>query len=264
MTISLQVIGIGSGDPAHLTRQAVAAMNAVDLFLVADKGETKHDLAELRGELCRSVISGSGYRVLEVDDPARDRDGEDYDGAVRDWHRRRAEAYRNVITAELPDGGTVGFLVWGDPSLYDSTIRVAASLATGLGADLQVVPGISSIQLLAAAHAIVLNRIGQSVHVTTGRRLLAEYTAELGDVVVMLDGGLACADLVPLHPDLEIFWGAQLGLADERLVAGRLAEVIAEITAVRAEVRAQRGWVMDTYLLRVAPPTGRGEDARVR
>lgn len=264
MTLSLQVIGIGSGDPAHLTRQAVTAMNAVDLFLVADKGDTKHDLAELRAELCRSVIAGRGYRVVEVEDPTRNRDAEDYDAAVQDWHRRRAEAYREVIAAELPDGGTVGFLVWGDPSLYDSTVRVASSLATGLGADLQVVPGISSIQLLAAAHAIVMNRIGQSVHVTTGRRLLAEYTAELGDVVVMLDGGLACADLVPLHPDLEIFWGAQLGLADQRLVAGRLADVIAEITAVRAEVRARRGWVMDTYLLRAATPPGRGEGDRAR
>ena len=105
-----------------------------------------------------------------------------------------------------------------------STTRRSASPSRSAGpdfdVDLRVVPGISSLQLLAAAHKIVLNQIGQPVHVTTGRRLLEEYTADLGDVLVMLDGGLACADLVPLHPDLTIYWGAQLGLTDECLMAG--------------------------------------------
>ena len=38
MTVRVLVVGIGSGDPAHLTGEAVAALNAVDVFLVADKG----------------------------------------------------------------------------------------------------------------------------------------------------------------------------------------------------------------------------------
>ena len=42
---------------------------------------------------------------------------------------RRAAAYAEVIAAELPDGGTVGFLVWGDPAFYDSTIRIVESVA---------------------------------------------------------------------------------------------------------------------------------------
>ncbi len=106
------------------------------------------------------------------------------------------------------------------------------------------------MQLLAARHKIILNRVGQPVHLTTGRRLVAEYSPDLGDVVVMLDGDLACADLVAAHPDLHIFWGAQLGLSDETLVSGPLASVIETITTRRRELRAARGWVMDTYLLR--------------
>ena len=114
-----------------------------------------------------------------------------------------------------------------------------------------MIPGISSLQLLAARHQIILNRIGGPIHLTTGRRLVAEFAPELGDVVVMLDGDLACSDLVADHPDLQIFWGAQLGLPDEELVAGRLAEVHRRRSAsVRAGIRAARGWVMDTYLLR--------------
>ena len=152
-------------------------------------------------------------------------------------------------------GGTVGFLVWGDPAFYDSTIRIVESM-TRLGIDLElaVIPGISSIQLLAARHKIILNRVGQPIHVTTGRRLLDEYSSALGDVVVMLDGELTCAGLVKQFGDLVIYWGAQLGLPDEALIAGQLNKVIDEIRAKRVTIRNARGWVMDTYLLR---PTSR-------
>ena len=251
MKITAWVIGIGSGAPEQLTGAAVTAMNAVDLFLVADKGPATHDLAELRTRLCATVIQHEEYRTVEVPDPPRDRRAPDYDTAVRSWHADRGACYRDVITTELPDGGSIGFLVWGDPSLYDSTIRVAESLAApGLEVDVRVVPGLSSPQLLAAAHRIVLNRIGRPVLITTGRRLVPEFDPGAGDVVVMLDAGLACADLVDSHPDLVVHWAAQLGLPDETLVAGRLADVITEIRRERHRVRELRGWVLDIYLLR--------------
>ena len=249
MTVRALVIGIGSGNVDHLTREAVTALNSVDVFLVADKGAAKHDLVALRTELCREVIEHDRYRVVEVPDP--ERDSRDYLGGVRAWHSARAEAFAALIRAEVSPAGTVGFLVWGDPALYDSTIRIVESVAA-LGVDLQltVIPGISSLSLLAARHRIALNRIGQPVHVTTGRRLVGEYSPDLGDVVVMLDGDLACGQLVARHPDLQIYWGAQLGLPDEALIAGRLASVLEQIRDVRGRIRAARGWVMDTYLLR--------------
>ena len=257
MTNQALVIGIGSGNPDHLTREAVAALNRVNVFLVADKGAAKHDLVELREELCRTVITHDHYRFVEVPDPERgpdrERDAADYRAGVAAWHDARAQRYAEIISAEVGDGGTIGFLVWGDPAFYDSTIRIVGSIADlGVDLDLTVISGISSIQLLAARHKIILNSVGQPIHVTTGRRLLDEYTPALGDVVVMLDGELACGGLVARFGDLMIFWGAQLGLPDEALVSGRLSEVIDEIRAKRAAVREARGWVMDTYLLR--PP----------
>lgn len=259
MTVRVLVVGIGSGDPAHLTGEAVAALNAVDAFLVADKREATRDLVTLRAELCAAVITRDDYRFVQVPDPDRGPDAERgsaaYAAAVRDWHAERARRYADVITREVGSDGTVGFLVWGDPSLYDSTLRVVETIGHELGragtdVDVRVVPGISSVSLLAARHAIALNRVGRPVHITTGRRLVEEYDPALGDVVVMLDGDLACADLVERHPDLEVFWGAQLGLPDEALVAGRLADVLPELRRRRDAVRAARGWVMDTYLLR--------------
>jgi precorrin-6A synthase len=259
MTVRVLVVGIGSGDPAHLTGEAVAALNAVDVFLVADKREATRDLVTLRAELCAAVITHDRYRFVQVPDPERGPDAERgstaYANAVRGWHAERARRYADVITCEVGSEGTVGFLVWGDPSLYDSTLRVVETVGlelarSGTAVDVRVVPGISSVSLLAARHRIALNRVGRPVHITTGRRLVEEYGPALGDVVVMLDGDLACADLVERHPDLEIFWGAQLGLPDEALVAGRLADVLPEIRVRRDAVRAARGWVMDTYLLR--------------
>jgi precorrin-6A synthase len=257
VTIQALVIGIASGNPDHLTREAVAALNRVDVFLVADKGAAKQDLVRLREDLCRTLIIHDHYRFVEVPDPKRGSDRErgtsEYQVGVAAWHEARARRYTEVIGAEIGDGGTIGFLVWGDPAIYDSTIRVIESI-TKLGVDLEltVIPGISSIQLLAARHKIILNRVGQPIHLTTGRRLLDEYSPSLGDVVVMLDGELACGGLVEQFGDLTIYWGAQLGLPDETLISGRLQEVIEEIRAERAAVRAARGWVMDTYLLR--PP----------
>jgi precorrin-6A synthase len=257
VTIRALVIGIGSGDPDHLTREAVAALNRVDVFVVADKGAAKRDLVSLREEICRTLITHDHYRFVEVPDPergpGRDRDAVDYRAGVAAWHEARAQRYAEIIRAEVGDGGTIGFLVWGDPAFYDSTIRIVQSIADlGVDLDLTVIPGISSIQLLAARHKIILNRIGEPIHVTTGRRLLDEYSPALGDVVVMLDGELACSGLVEQFSDLMIYWGAQLGLPDEALSSGRLSEVIDEIQAKRTAVRETRGWVMDTYLLR--PP----------
>jgi precorrin-6A synthase len=255
VTIRALVIGIGSGNPDHLTREAVAALNQVDIFLVADKGAAKHDLVELRKEICRAVITHDDYRFVEVPDPERGADRErnsaEYQTGVAAWHEARARRYAEIIATEVDDGGTIGLLVWGDPAIYDSTIRIVDLIKNhAVDLDLAVIPGISSIQLLAARHKIILNRVGKPIHITTGRRLLDEYSPALGDVVVMLDGDLACSELLDQFGDLTIYWAAQLGLPDESLIAGQLSDVIKEIRAKRATIRELRGWVMDTYLLR--------------
>jgi precorrin-6A synthase len=257
--IEVLVIGIGTGNPDHLTQEAIRALNRVDLFLVADKGAHADDLVALRNEICRTFITEHEYRVVAVADPPRgsdrDRDAGAYRAGVDSWHQRRAQRYTEVIEAELGTSGVVGFLVWGDPAFYDSTLRIVELMqSSGSPIELTVIPGISSVQLLAARHRIALNRVGQPVHLTTGRRLLTEYDPALGDVLVMLDGDLACAGLAADHPDLLIYWGAQLGLPDEALVTGTLADAIDEIRTTRSALRASRGWVMDTYLLRPAEP----------
>ena len=247
---TLLVIGIGAGDPEHLTLAAITAMNRVDVFFTIDKGEQKSDLAGLRAEMLARHVTRA-HRVVVAPDPPRDRAATAYADAVVDWQGRRERVYAELIDTELGDGECGGFLVWGDPALYDGTLRILDRIATRVpgGFEIVSIPGISSVQVLAARHRLILNRVGSPVLVTTGRRLADEgMPAGVDDVVVMLDSGTAFADLP--DTDLDLYWGAYLGTPDEVLRHGDLQAVKDDVRRVRAEHRARKGWIMDTYLLR--------------
>ena len=244
------VIGIGTGNPEHVTVQAVRALNRADAILLPRKGEDKADLAELRREICRRYLTNPGTRTVEFDMPRRDADA-GYREAVDDWHARIADIWRALLLEHTGPDGAAALLVWGDPSLYDSTLRILARLreAGGLAFEVEVVPGITSVQALAASHAVPLNTIAGPVHVTTGRRLREEGVPEgVDSVVVMLDGEMAFRALP--GDEYDIWWGAYLGSDEEIAVSGRLADVSERIAQTRAAARARKGWIMDTYLLR--------------
>lgn len=245
--MELLLIGIGTGNPDHLTLQGVRAINAADLILIPRKGADKADLADLRRTICDRVLTNPATRIVEFDLPVRDPDEPDYLTRVEDWHDAIAAAWRDAVAAAGPAPETVALLVWGDPSLYDSTLRIAGRL--GPGWTIRVVPGITAVQMLCAAHALPLNTIGGPVHITTGRQLRAGGWPEGAEtVVVMLDAGGAFQVLDPTG--ITIWWGAFVGMAEEILIRGALADVAPQILTTRAEARARHGWIMDIYLLR--------------
>jgi precorrin-6A synthase len=244
------VIGIGAGNPDYLTMQAINALNAVDVFFIMDKGQEKEDLVRLRKEICERYIKDKAYRTVEVPDPPRDRTASSYEAAVRDWHEQRAVHYERLIGKELGEDECGAFLVWGDPSLYDSTLRIIDRIIKKrtLAFEYEVVPGISAIQALAAKHKIALNRIGRSIHITTGRKVAEGLPNDIDDAVVMLDAD--CSFKAIDNSEIDIYWGAYIGTDDEILAAGNLRELKEDIERMRAEAKARKGWVMDTYLLR--------------
>jgi precorrin-6A synthase len=247
----LLLIGIGAGDPSLITQQAIAALNQVEVFFLIDKGESTDELLAIRHEICERFIEGDQYRFVEIAEPPRDRQPDGYEGAVQDWLSRRAELFAEAITGELADDGTGAFLVWGDPTLYDGTIRIidALTAAGRIEVEFEVIPGISSVQVLLARHRLPMNRIGEPIHITTGRRLAQGVPDGLDNIIVMLDAGFAALTLP--HPEhVDVYWGAYLGTPDESLISGRLSDVGELIAARKAELRAAKGWIMDTYLLR--------------
>ena len=233
--MQLFLIGIGTGNPDYLTQQAAHAIKMADLILIPYKGIEKSDLADLRLGVVHAIRPDAPIEFLDVP----------YLAAVNDWHGQIAERWAHAM-AKHPHAHHVALLVWGDPSLYDSTLRIAARLTPQ--PDMKVIPGITAMQALTAAHAIPLNTINDPVLLTTGRQLQKRgWPDGATRVVVMLDG--ACAFQHLDQKGMFIWWGAYLGMADEILDAGPLAQVGARIIARRAAARTRKGWIMDTYLL---------------
>ena len=251
--ITLSLIGIGTGNLDHVTLAAVRALNTADLILLPRKGEAKSDLIDLRRLLCERLLEAPvTTKIVEFDLPSRD-GRHDYLGAVDDWHAAIASVWAQLIDKHLPNGGRVGMLVWGDPSLYDSSLRITQRLsAAGKQVDVEVVPGITSLQVLTAEHKIPLNALAEPVHITTGRRLRERgWPSDAATVAVMLDSGGAFTTLP--QDDIYIWWGAYLGMDKQCLINGWLSDVGDQIIQRRAELRDTHGWIMDIYLLAKQP-----------
>lgn len=250
------IIGVGAGHPEYVTIQAVNALNQVDVFFILDKGASKQKLVEFRLELCRRYIKGRSYRFVDASSPEWQRRSADYGATIANLNRDKQVIFERLIAEAMADGECGAFLVWGDPALYDSTIRIVEAIArSGLHSiDYEVIPGISAAQALAAKHKTTLNRIGESIEITTGRRIAEGFPDNVDSVVVMLDaqnGFKRFAD-----QDIDIFWGAYIGTPDEILIAGKLKEVVDDIERVRAEARRVNGFIMDTYIMRRNNPSG--------
>jgi precorrin-6A synthase len=248
------IIGMGPGHPDQVTVQAVKALNRADVFFRIDKGEAKSGLNAARDEILRRHVTGAGYRVVDIPEPPRDRSetltADGYRGAVSDWHAARAGLIAAAISDELDADGVGAFLVWGDPSVYDSMLRVVDRVLAHGTVDFTftVIPGVTSVQALAAAHRIPLNRVGGPIHITPARLLDRALPEGLDSAVVMLDRQFIAAEFD--EPGLSVFWGAYLSTDDEVLISGPLSEVAAQVKSTRAELRERHGWIMDTYLLR--------------
>ena len=249
----VRVIGIGSGGLDQVTVEAVQAMNDVDYFLVTDKRKKDGSLDPLvaaRGEILSRHLDHEP-RLVVVDDPSRDRSADgtrtasEYDRAVSEWHEARTDAWEQAL---LDHDGDAGFLVWGDPAFYDSAIRVLdAVLERGrVDAELDVVPGISSLQVLAARHRIVLHDVGHPVHVTTGRRLQEAVDAGQDNIVVMLNRSLnRSMPWATGRSGGEQTWGPRANNWSRVRF-----DVLPDVEAARTAAKDRAGWVMDVYLLR--------------
>lgn len=246
---TILVIGIGAGNPDYLTVQAISAMNRAEVFFMPDKGLEKAGLNAIRLGMLERFVANKRYRLVDFAIPSRRQaDTPGYREAVQEWRDKLETAYRAMF-AELGEDGVGAFLVWGDPTLYDGTLRILKDMqAAGWEFAIEVIPGISAPQALAAQHQVTLNRVGEAITITTGRRVGEGEADDLSSAVVMLDNHQAFQRFAA--SEAEIFWGAYLGTPDEILVAGPLKDVMAEIDARRSEAQARHGWIMDTYMIR--------------
>lgn len=188
-------------------------------------------------------------RLPQKSDERAQRDDPSYKAGVELWHQERMELLKTFLKDEVREGECAAFLNWGEPTLYDSMLRILQNVRDDDSPefDYEIIPGISSNQALAARHKVALNTIGESIHITTGRKL-AEGLPDFDSIVVMLDSGEGLK--ATESEDVDIYWGAYLGTEYEILGAGKMSEVAGDIQRIRRQAKAERGWIMDTYLLR--------------
>ena len=240
------LIGIGTGNPDHMTLEGIKALAKVDRVFVPTKGQEKALLATIR----RTIVEQHAptAKVIEFALPVRDAANPDYGAGVSDWHAAIAAQYAGMIE-DMAEDESAALLVWGDPGLYDSTLRIlelARLRGTVFGP--RVIAGITAVAALTAAFAIPFNTIGNPVLITTGRKLAQGWPSDTDTVVVMLDGRKTYAEIDAHHTT--IYWAAYVGMEQEILIHGPLARVRDMIGAARDAARAEHGWIMDIYLLR--------------
>jgi precorrin-2/cobalt-factor-2 C20-methyltransferase len=137
-------VGVGPGDPEHLTLKALSELRAADRVFVPETDTT-------RGE------AGRAERVIAPHVPPERVERLGF--AMRDDRARAGNWDRagGAIAAVVRDGGTAAFATIGDPNLY-STFGYVAETVRGLvpGVEIATVPGITALQDLAARSGTVL------------------------------------------------------------------------------------------------------------
>jgi precorrin-6A synthase len=248
----IYLIGIGPGTPDYLTVQAINTMKKVDVFFFLEKEERKgyEDFIKIRKEILEKYLNSGTYRVVTAKIPKRKKGSNPYVEEIKAWRQGTAAVIAGLIKNEMQEGENGALLVWGDPSLYDGHLEMLQhTLKEGIiNFEYEVIPGITSVQVLAARHKIPLNRIGEPIVITTGRKLKEYSTAEVTNAIVLLD---SCSAFKHFQDaDIDIYWGGYLGTGDEILVSGKLKDIIGDIKKIRSEAKKKKGWLMDTYILR--------------
>ncbi|WP_242339023.1 MULTISPECIES: precorrin-2 C(20)-methyltransferase [Anaeromyxobacter] len=174
MSATLYGVGVGPGAPDLLTLRAVAVLRRAAVLAAPRPSEGGASLAlrtarEATGEV-------PGQETLPLTFPM-----------TRDPIARRAarDAATGAVRARLVAGRDVAFVTEGDPLLY-STFLDVLDAATGLGARVEVVPGVSSITAVAAAARVPLADGDDRVAVLPASRALEDLPRLARDFETLL------------------------------------------------------------------------------
>ena len=163
-------VGVGPGDPEHLTLKALRTLREADRVFVPETNAR-------RGVAGRAEVIVAEHVPAERIERVRFAMGDD--GArARSWN-----AAGEAIAAVVRAGGTAVFATIGDPNLY-STFTYVAHTVRGLvaGVEVRTVPGITAMQDLAARSGTVLAEGAEPL-------TLFPYTAGDGRLRGLLDRG---------------------------------------------------------------------------
>jgi precorrin-2/cobalt-factor-2 C20-methyltransferase len=144
-------IGVGPGDPDLLTLKAVRILAAVDCIFLPATASCGDGYA---GRIVESLrLDANKFRPVALCmSRQRDVDQSAYERAASD------------IFAELERGKSVAWIAEGDPLFYSTFLHVWAAVTRRAPAvQVEIVPGITSIQAAAAVAGVAIARLDESV-----------------------------------------------------------------------------------------------------
>ncbi len=244
MLKKLYLLGIGPGDPKYLTQEAKELIERLSLFLVPQKVGAKEELTEKRTSLLKRIKGSTHYEIIYLPFPEREK-GSNYRESVKEWRLKKAQILKNALLKI--DTEEAGFLIWGDPTIYDGHIDILKIIESELTIEWEVIPGLSSFQVLAAKGKLSLTELSTPLSFHTPRTLRKLKHIE-HPVVVFLDN-YETFNLFKKEP-LQILWGAYVGTEDEVYVKGPLIDKAEEIKKARKNYKEKKGYLMEIYLLK--------------
>jgi precorrin-2/cobalt-factor-2 C20-methyltransferase len=171
-------IGVGPGDPEHLTLKALRALERADRVFVpvteaaGERGRAEHVIAP---HVDAAKIERLGFSMR--------------DASLRHENWDRAGA---AIAAVVRDGGTAAFCTLGDPNVYSTfTYMWHTVLDLVPGVVVETIPGITAMQDLAARSGAILTEGNESLTLlplTAGEEVL-RAALRGSDTVVAYKGG---------------------------------------------------------------------------
>lgn len=206
-------VGVGPGDPEHLTLKAVMRLQGADRVFVPETEAGGGEPGRAEQIVARHV---AGERIERLRFSMRDPEAR-----AANWDRAGA-----AIAPVLRADGTAAFATIGDPNLY-STFAYVAETVRGLvpGVEVETVPGITALQDLAARSGTVLAEGDERLALIpwpAGPDRLRE-ALDAFDTVVVYKGGRALPSVLEVIRDagrLETsVFGEALGLDGESVVA---------------------------------------------
>ena len=253
MSINLYLIGIGFGNAKHVTKEAANTLKNCNLILIGKKKEEKSDIADLKTHICKFFVKINSVNFQEFIIPERQSFSKKYVNSVVEWHDQIAKTWVEIINGYTSRTKkmtlNVGVPIWGDPSLYDSSQRIALRVKNSLrNTSIKLIPGLSSIQLLVSAFGIPFNEIGKSVLITTGRLLKEKgWPDGVETIYVVLDG--ECSFKFLQVNNIYVWWAAYLGMKEQTLIQGEVQKIGQDIINTRNTLRSVKGWILDIYKL---------------
>ena len=208
-------IGVGPGDPDLITVKALRALESCDAVLVPST-EASGDNAGRAETIILAACPEIADKIVRVPFTMKDPTGVTT-RRMTNWQTSAA-----VAVEKIQSGATkIGFATIGDPSVYSTFSYLVASVREQVDVEVEVIPGITAMQALAAASKTPLcegDEVLALVPLKKGIKQLIEVS-KLADTCVVYKAGRHFAALKQHLGEVgeDAVVGSNIGLPDEQI-----------------------------------------------